>query len=49
MKRWRAITLPVLVLGDTLRQIQMRLEVEYLTREHGEGYEPYRRQTRHWS
>ncbi len=43
-----AVTLTVLVLGDTLMQIQVRLEEEYLTRTHGQNYEQYRRQTRRW-
>lgn len=43
-----AVTLTVLVLGDTLMQIQVRLEEEYLTRVHGQDYEQYRRQTRRW-
>ncbi len=43
-----AVTLTVLVLGDALMQIQVRLEEEYLTRMHGEDYEQYRCQTRRW-
>ncbi len=43
-----AVTLTVLVLGDALMQIQVRLEEEYLTRTHGQNYEQYRRQTRRW-
>lgn len=43
-----AVTLAVLVLGDALMQIQVRLEEEYLTRTHGQNYEQYRRQTRRW-
>ena len=43
-----AVTLTVLVLGDALMQIQVRLEEEYLARMHGADYEQYRRQTRRW-
>ncbi len=43
-----AVTLAVLVLGDALMQIQVRLEEEYLSRMHGPDYEQYRRQTRRW-
>lgn len=43
-----AVTLTVLVLGDTLMQIQVRLEEEYLARMHGQNYEQYRRLTRRW-
>lgn len=43
-----AVTLAVLILGDTLMQIQVRLEEEYLGRMHGQEYEHYRRQTRRW-
>ena len=43
-----AVTLTVLVLGDALMQIQVRLEEEFLSRMHGQEYERYRRQTRRW-
>ncbi|MBL8202677.1 MAG: isoprenylcysteine carboxylmethyltransferase family protein [Blastocatellia bacterium] len=43
-----AVTLSVLILGDALMQIQVRLEEEYLGRMHGQEYEYYRRQTRRW-
>lgn len=43
-----AVTLTLLVLGDALMQIQVRLEEEYLGRMHGQEYEHYRRQTRRW-
>lgn len=43
-----AVTLAVLVLGDALMQIQVRLEEEYLGRMHGQEYEEYRRQTHRW-
>lgn len=43
-----AASLAVLVLGDALMQIQVRLEEEYLSRRHGEAYAQYRRQTRRW-
>jgi protein-S-isoprenylcysteine O-methyltransferase Ste14 len=43
-----AITLLVLVLGDVLLQIQVRLEEEHLGNLHGEAYENYRGQVRRW-
>lgn len=43
-----AITLVVLVLGDVLLQIQVRLEEEHLVNLHGEAYENYRGQVRRW-
>ncbi|CAG0926634.1 hypothetical protein TFLX_00137 [Thermoflexales bacterium] len=43
-----AITLAMLVVGEALLQIQVRLEEEYLTETHGEVYLQYRRQTRRW-
>lgn len=43
-----AVTLTLLVLGDALMQIQVRLEEEYLSRIHSPDYEQYRRQTRRW-
>jgi len=43
-----AVTLAMLVLGDALMQIQVRLEEEHLSRMHGQEYEHYRRQTRRW-
>ena len=43
-----AVTLAALVLGDSLIQIQVRLEEEFLSRIHGDEYEQYRCQTRRW-
>jgi len=43
-----AATLLILVLGDVLIQIQVRLEEEYLRQMHGEDYQNYCRQTRRW-
>jgi protein-S-isoprenylcysteine O-methyltransferase Ste14 len=43
-----AVSLTILVLGDALMQIQVRLEEEFLTRTHGGEYDQYRRQTRRW-
>jgi protein-S-isoprenylcysteine O-methyltransferase Ste14 len=43
-----AVTLTVLVLGDVLIQIQVRLEEEYLARKQGEIYQKYCQQTRRW-
>lgn len=38
----------ILVLGDVLMQIQVRLEEVFLSRTHGEDYESYRRKVRRW-
>lgn len=43
-----AVTLAVLILGDVLMQIQVRLEEEYLPQVHGERYRLYCRRTRRW-
>ena len=43
-----AFTLVVLILGFVLIQIQVRLEEEFLTNEHGTEYENFRRQVRRW-
>ncbi|MGH9837592.1 MAG: methyltransferase family protein [Blastocatellia bacterium] len=43
-----AVSLAILVLGDALMQIQVRLEEEYLAHTHGEEYEQYRHQIRRW-
>lgn len=43
-----ALTLLALVLGDSLLQIQVRLEEEFLQQTHGEPYAEYRRQVRRW-
>lgn len=43
-----AITLAMLLVGDALMQIQVRLEEEHLARMHGEAYREYQRKTRRW-
>lgn len=43
-----AITFAMLLVGDALMQIQVRLEEEHLARMHGEDYREYRRKTRRW-
>jgi protein-S-isoprenylcysteine O-methyltransferase Ste14 len=43
-----AVTLCVLVLGEALIQIQVRLEEEHLLRAHGEAYRNYMRRVRRW-
>lgn len=43
-----ALTLAVLLLGDALMQVQVRLEEEHLTRLHGEAYRAYRSRVRRW-
>jgi protein-S-isoprenylcysteine O-methyltransferase Ste14 len=43
-----AVTLAVVVVGDVLMQIQVRLEEEYLLRTHGKSYREYIRQVRRW-
>ena len=43
-----AATLLILILGDVLMQIQVRLEEEYLRQVHGKEYQQYCRQTRRW-
>ena len=43
-----AATLAVLVLGDGLTQIQVRLEEEFLAKTHGVVYERYRQRVRRW-
>src|SRR5262245_30337036 len=43
-----AVTLAVLVSGDVLIQIQVRLEEEYLRNTHGENYQNYCQGTRRW-
>ena len=43
-----AATLVILVLGDVLLQIQVRMEEEYLTKQHGELYEQYTQKTARW-
>ena len=43
-----AFTLVVVVAGDLLMQIQVRLEEEFLTKTHGAQYLSYCKQTRRW-
>lgn len=43
-----AVLLAVLLLGEALIQIQIRLEEEHLARVHGEPYRAYRKLTRRW-
>lgn len=43
-----AVTLVVVVLGEALIQIQVRLEEEFLAAKHGTRYEEYQRRTRRW-
>lgn len=43
-----AATLVVLIAGDLLIQIQVRLEEEFLTRTHGKSYLAYQKQVRRW-
>ncbi len=43
-----AITLTVLVAGEFLIQIQVRLEEEFLARAHGNSYLAYQKQVRRW-
>ena len=41
-------SLAILITGDVLIQIQVRLEEEFLTRTHGSAYVAYKRQVRRW-
>lgn len=43
-----ALTLVILVLGEALMQIQVRLEEEYLGRTHGDAYRAYCLRVRRW-
>lgn len=43
-----AVTLVILITGELLIQIQVRLEEEFLTRTHGESYLVYQKQVRRW-
>jgi protein-S-isoprenylcysteine O-methyltransferase Ste14 len=43
-----AITLVILIAGELLIQIQVRLEEEFLTRSHGAAYIAYQKQVRRW-
>jgi protein-S-isoprenylcysteine O-methyltransferase Ste14 len=43
-----ALMLVILVSGEILMQIQVRLEEEFLTRVHGDRYRMYQQQVRRW-
>ena len=43
-----AVTLAIVVLGEALIQIQVRLEEEFLSAKHGTRYAEYQRSTRRW-
>lgn len=43
-----AASLVILIAGDLLIQIQVRLEEEFLTKMHGETYKTYKHQVRRW-
>lgn len=43
-----AITFTILIAGELLVQIQVRLEEEFLTRTHGNSYIAYQKQVRRW-
>jgi len=43
-----AVTLAMLVVGEALVQIQVRLEEEFLAQTHGAAYLKYRQQTHRW-
>ena len=43
-----AVTLVILITGELLIQIQVRLEEDFLTRTHGESYLAYQKQVRRW-
>lgn len=43
-----ALTLVILITGELLTQIQVRLEEEFLARTHGESYLDYQKQVRRW-
>jgi len=43
-----AVTLVILITGELLIQIQVRLEEEFLTRTHGQSYLAYQKQVRRW-
>jgi protein-S-isoprenylcysteine O-methyltransferase Ste14 len=43
-----AITLVILIAGELLIQIQVRLEEEFLTRTHGASYIAYQKKVRRW-
>lgn len=44
-----AVTLAILVLGEALMQVQVRLEEEHLGALHGEAYVAYRKRVRRWA
>lgn len=46
--RPNALTLTLLALGDTLMQVQVRLEEAHLENLHGEQYAAYRHRVRRW-
>lgn len=43
-----AVMLTILIAGEILIQIQVRLEEEYLTRIHGDSYRAYQNRVRRW-
>jgi protein-S-isoprenylcysteine O-methyltransferase Ste14 len=43
-----AITFAILVAGEFLIQIQVRLEEDFLARSHGKSYLAYQKQVRRW-
>ena len=43
-----AVTFAILLIGETLIQIQVRLEEEFLARTHGASYLAYQKQVRRW-
>ncbi len=43
-----AVTLVILIAGELLIQIQVRLEEEFLTRTHGTAYMAYQKKVRRW-
>lgn len=43
-----AFTLAILLLGEVLMQVQVRLEESYLLTSHGTAYEAYRKSVRRW-
>jgi protein-S-isoprenylcysteine O-methyltransferase Ste14 len=43
-----AITFTILIVGELLIQIQVRLEEDFLTRTHGETYLAYQKRVRRW-
>lgn len=43
-----AVSFAILITGELLIQIQVRLEEDFLTRTHGESYRAYQKQVRRW-